>query len=502
MASGRAILHRCSTFLRRGLATATAATIVSRESVECTGGEDQDPRLLKVAVVFRHGARTPVFTHLPGLDDLEWNVCSPAKQSSLPTVEVFDHASLAKNGPRPPLSSGVKKQVNHTLPGGSYAGQLSDLGIDQTEALGKMLREEYGRYLSPDATNGFLSVRSTNVPRCIASAQGVLMGLYPGHDSRQSPFRITTMNSQDEYLTPNTRKCQRMAELWNGARAKWSKDVESGEVPDALAIIEDLKTAMGGSERAAKLLEKFECPPNYIPIRDMVVAIDAHKLAGPGWMYTHDFLQRLDRLGARQIGALMAGPGGWQYELETNRLAMGQFMGEILKGMETTVEAREDLKGYKNAASSAVEPPAYASIDLFSAHDTTLVPMLTALGSWDGDWPTYASYLAFELWSGGWSSSGKSEPRVRVIYNGKPVDIRSGVGGVGGAGSKGSIEGSRGIWEVEGVTLSEYKKAMELLIPNDLASECLPRYGYTPGENWTWVEKKKKQEEESGNDKF
>jgi len=44
---------------------------------------------------------------------------------------------------------------------------------------------------------------------------------------------------------------------------------------------------------------------------------------------------------------------------------------------------------------------------------------------------------------------------------------------------------------------------MKLLIPDDLASECLPRYGYTPGENWTWVEKKKKQEEEeSGNDTF
>ena len=34
---------------------------------------------------------------------------------------------------------------------------------------------------------------------------------------------------------------------------------------------------------------------------------------------------------------------------------------------------------------------------VFSGHDSTLFPLLTALGAFDGCWPPYASYLEIQL---------------------------------------------------------------------------------------------------------
>ena len=97
-----------------------------------------------------------------------------------------------------------------------------------------MLRQEYGAFLPHDpAAGGHLTVRSTNVPRCVASAQGVLSGLYPLHDSKAAPFQITTLHGDDEYLAPNTKKCRRLAELWGAARIAWGTDAAAGAVPDA-----------------------------------------------------------------------------------------------------------------------------------------------------------------------------------------------------------------------------------------------------------------------------
>lgn len=38
---------------------------------------------------------------------------------------------------------------------------------------------------------------------------------------------------------------------------------------------------------------------------------------------------------------------------------------------------------------------------MYSAHDTTLLPLLVALGMYDGRWPPFASYIAFELYQVG-----------------------------------------------------------------------------------------------------
>jgi hypothetical protein len=83
-------------------------------------GNPHSARLLSATVFFRHGARTPVFTSIPGLMAMRWAVCSATAVAALPEVDV----THAAGGPRPELSKGVARQVACILPGGCYAGQV------------------------------------------------------------------------------------------------------------------------------------------------------------------------------------------------------------------------------------------------------------------------------------------------------------------------------------------------------------------------------------------
>ncbi|KAF9271767.1 Lysophosphatidic acid phosphatase type 6 [Mortierella antarctica] len=60
-------------------------------------------------------------------------------------------------------------------------------------------------------------------------------------------------------------------------------------------------------------------------------------------------------------------------------------------------------------------------LSVYSGHDTTLSPLLGMLDSADMRWPPYAANMLMELWK-----SGSGEHFVRVIYNHKVVETKSG----------------------------------------------------------------------------
>jgi hypothetical protein len=89
-----------------------------------------------------------------------------------------------------------------------------------------------------------------------------------------------------------------------------------------------------------------------------------------------------------------------------NSSRIGPFFSRIKEILSSTVTGRDiDLK--------------YA---LFSGHDTTLGPLLSLLGIYDGFWPPYASNLVFEI-SEDRATSEDNRWGVRVIYNEKEMTI-------------------------------------------------------------------------------
>ena len=58
---------------------------------------------------------------------------------------------------------------------------------------------------------------------------------------------------------------------------------------------------------------------------------------------------------------------------------------------------------------------------LYSGHDNTLTPLITALGLEEAVWPGYATRLVFELYKRASTPDVRAQHFVRILLNGKPV---------------------------------------------------------------------------------
>uniref|UniRef100_A0A6P7GAB6 acid phosphatase n=1 Tax=Diabrotica virgifera virgifera TaxID=50390 RepID=A0A6P7GAB6_DIAVI len=94
--------------------------------------------LVAVAVIFRHGDRSPL--------------------ASFPTDEYF-------------------KNLKDYFPMG--LGQLTKKGIQRQYKLGQWLRQKYKGFLNESYSNKDIYVQSSNIDRCLMSASATLAGLYP-----------------------------------------------------------------------------------------------------------------------------------------------------------------------------------------------------------------------------------------------------------------------------------------------------------------------------------
>ena len=147
-------------------------------------------KLAQVHVLFRHGARAPLSTmHGSGEEAVASCERSRAAATALLVRSV--------DGTAPPQSKGNTRQSATVLPGGCHLGQLSDVGWQQAEAVGELLRKRYSERLSlTQATTPAVSVRSSNLQRTIATAEGVLLRLFP---EQSSPVVIAVATDEAEW---------------------------------------------------------------------------------------------------------------------------------------------------------------------------------------------------------------------------------------------------------------------------------------------------------------
>lgn len=112
------------------------------------------------------------------------------------------------------------------------------------------------------------------------------------------------------------------------------------------------------------------------------------------------------------------------------RLSMGVLLHTLVTNMEEAVAATSSSGSSNKAVSSSSSSSAQAPrMYLYSGHDSTIMPILSALGVDLSTWPPYTSNLVFELWelpateAGG--KAGKKPPQhvVRVLYNREELGI-------------------------------------------------------------------------------
>jgi len=362
--------------------------------------ESSPPRLLQTHIVFRHGARTPVFWNPDLSESVDTEAFAGKCQAvNLPPGVAGSHAypslfraaqlevrDVDEKKPRRPKSVVDSFQLQ-AIYGECRAGQLTTLGAEQSAKLGKDLRERYGVIARNARADNRVWIRTSNVARCVATLQFVLGEFFYDDDDQgrldeeERVFVTITAPNQTEWLYPNT-NCSLMAQLMFAAKEDWSREPD----PEAVEVVNKLKERVPEKTFKALRLDGY----NFVRVRDYTVAYEAHGLKRP-WVPEDDELaKKIEDLGAVQIARYL-----YHENASMSSVAARAGVGNL-------------LKVFFDAILNPTEKSPQLSV--VSAHDTTLMPILSACGAWDGSWPGFCSWVAFELWSDG---------KINLVFNGE-----------------------------------------------------------------------------------
>ena len=275
------------------------------------------------------------------------------------------------------------------------SGQLTKYGYDQHLINGAYLKQQYGRLLPFELVRSSLHLRSTDVPRTLQSAQALLRGMYPWttqSGSNSNFVDVYTVDAAREWLYPNPGNCPQLAKY--EADAKQSA-AYTGYISSTLTPL------------MAKLAQYYSVPANRMvsPITafDCLSAHKCHKFPLPGDLPDDLY---------KQIVSAMEFEYKYTYNypdrVTYGSLAMGRAHNDVLRHFRDMAF---------NTTAQKTEPV----FRLLSAHDTSVMPFLNAIGAWDGIWAPYASLVQMELWTPLPGVSGS--PKIRYIYNRKELTL-------------------------------------------------------------------------------
>ncbi|XP_069569779.1 lysophosphatidic acid phosphatase type 6 [Brachyistius frenatus] len=346
---------------------------------------DATPRspyeLKLVQVLFRHGARTPLKS-IPDVMEVQW---VPTLLEPPPHTDIRYVVTDLDGGPRPPapVEDSYRKDI---LTGGTFPGQLTTVGMQQLYELGRRLRRSYIEerpFLNSSFSPAEVYVRSTNIVRTIESAKCLVAGLFQQKQKEIVP--ILTTEAESEILYPNYHGCQLLKILGSH---RWA---ESSTLPEIAADLQSIQSALGIAAHQHV---------DFILIRDDIVARETHGLPCPPALDT--WRNKVDQRAVDMIYHV--------YEPK-NRENLQLCVGPLLHILLDNIE--EKLQG------TSSEPN--RKLFLYSAHDTTLIPCLMALGIFDMKWPPYAADVTLELHQ----NRQTNEAFVKVSYMGEDQLIPS-----------------------------------------------------------------------------
>ncbi|KAI8820376.1 histidine phosphatase superfamily [Fimicolochytrium jonesii] len=361
-----------------------------------------DLKLKFVEIIHRHGERSTATNFFPKAQpEGTWRLCH-----TKPLLHAFHAATsdlLSKNGdagfegrdednPGTPLSESLPPQfknvvlepAHHTIDrlstakalktqltadGTCFTGQLTDKGKQTMQTSGENLRKHYierlglfsGRLDGDYHRDVYL--RSTDYPRTIESLQYLLHGLHPTSSrvgESAEDLTIHVRSAKGETLYPS-HSCSAL----NLASKAFRKTLGAQLSAQTAPLIQ--KLGFLGTDPAKPHLFQIHA------LEDTFTCMRAHDIPLPAGV-TDEMMREMHEMTTRQwIGIYedekRAGMGiGW---------CLGDLRGKILEAVE----------GGEGAVKMAV----------FSAHDTTVGPILTALKAWDGKYPTFGAMINIEL---------------------------------------------------------------------------------------------------------
>ncbi|XP_022596112.1 lysophosphatidic acid phosphatase type 6 [Seriola dumerili] len=332
-------------------------------------------KLKLVQVLFRHGARTPLKS-IPDVMEVQWvpTLLEPPAHTHINYVVTDLHG-----GPRPtaPVEDSYRRNI---LTGGTFPGQLTTVGMQQLYELGKRLRRRYIQeipFLNPTFSPAEVYVRSTNIVRTIESAKCLIAGLF--QQKQKEIVHILTTEAESEILYPNYHGCKLLKILGSH---RWA---ESSTLPDIAADLQRIQDALGIAAHQHV---------DFILIRDDMVARETHGLPCPPVLDT--WRNKVEKRAVDMICHIYE-----PSKRENLQLSVGPLLHILLANIEEKLQDKSSESKRK--------------LFLYSAHDTSLIPCLMALGIFDMRWPPYAADITLELHQ----HQQTNEAFVKVSYIGQ-----------------------------------------------------------------------------------
>ncbi|PSC67963.1 Lysophosphatidic acid phosphatase type 6 [Micractinium conductrix] len=396
-------------------------------SSSSSGSTDQ---LVLAQVVFRHGARTPLGKrYWPELGP-KWDVCGQAFDAV--PVEV-----TTEDGKPRPANPDDEKQINVRYAGGCSKGELTLIGQEQAREFGRWLRWRYSMVyglLPGSYQEGAVLGRTTNYSRTIATLQGVLSGLFPG---TKQPIRVHTTEEIDEILYSNIKSCRKLEQLMQQLHKQQKEELRHKGHPQHTEELQQRVRAALGLPPDEKV--------HFVDLHDAMTTMLTHAKEIPPGLRDEAVLRGINHHATERFMLLIAPHPDTGKDQEVLRLGMGVLMHTMVGRMEAAAAAAQAGSsqaaasgggapaggdaasassgvsslpaaaapaGGANAAAPAALPPGQPRMFLYSGHDTSVMPLLAALGKRVENWPPYLSNLVLELWrrpSGG--------HYVKVLHN-------------------------------------------------------------------------------------
>lgn len=288
---------------------------------------------------------------------------------------------LIRHGDRTPASE-IPNSPYHWQGG---LGQLTEKGITDEIKLGKKLREKYVNHfhLLPDNYKpGSIYVRSTSIRRTIISAKSLLLGLYPPSKRVFQDKKITIetlpVGEDDLLLVKPSRNIFALAKVFFVSHQNWK-----------------IKTV------------NIKSKLKYWSAQTGIKLDDFQQL---------DLLA--DNLYIRQLNHIPL-PKGISSDDANEIIALSEWAQiNYFKLKEVSYPTgHEFIKTASNYFDRSIQNNSQLKYVLYSAHDSSIMSVMTTLGIPLNEIPKYAASLNFSLFQ------RENKYYVRVIYNDKLVKI-------------------------------------------------------------------------------